>query len=116
MKEGVGEHPGCFGRIVGCCIAWHVNVMRKKFDGTCDPFCPCFCYVYRVTSVVLWRTADVPTIDTMWRPCPALLGVFVYQCSGSWWCERRFVIVEGTVELRFGGEAGVDVGLAQEVQ
>ena len=94
MKECVGKHPGCFSGVVGCCIAWHVNVMWKEFDGTCDSFCPRLRYVYCVTLVVLWRTADVPTVDTMRCPCSLFVWIIVDDYFGARQGEWSFVVIE----------------------
>ena len=69
-----------------------------------------------MTSVVLWRTADVPSVDAMWSPCLSFLWVLVHNHFCAKGCQRRRVIVKRAVELRFGGKAGVDMGLTQEVK
>ena len=83
--------------------------MREKFDGTCYSFGSRFGDIDCVTSVVLWRTANVPPIDAVWGPCFAFLWVFVhhYFCSG--WREGCLVVVHGAVELCFCGKARIDV-------
>ena len=90
--------------------------MWQEFDCARDAFCSCFRDVDGVASVVLWRTADVPTVYSVWGPCLPLFWIFVYNHFCAEGCQRRFVIIKRAVELRFGRKARVDVRLSKEVQ
>ena len=68
-----------------------------------------------MTSVVLWRTVDVPPIDAMRSPRLSFLWVFVNDDLCVGWRQRRSIVVERAVELRFGGEACVYMRLSQEI-
>ena len=94
----------------------YIYVMRKELDGTSDLFYSYLCSIYCVISAVIWRTDNVPSIDTMRCPRSSLLRVLVDDDFGTGRCQRSFVIIERAVELRFGGEARADVRLAQEVE
>ena len=69
-----------------------------------------------MTSVVLWRTADVPSVDTVWSPCFSFFGIFIHDHFCAEGCQRRFVVIKRAVELRFGRKARVDMRLPEEVQ
>lgn len=87
----------------------HVRVLANSFGGgSVGP--------NGVATVVLEGGADVPAFDGVRCPCFADGGWFVDEDSCAGWCERRSIEVEGAVDLRPGGELGVDAGRAEEVE
>ena len=90
--------------------------MGQEFDCACDALFSRFRHISGVTSVVLWRTADVPSVDAVWSPCLSFLWVLVYNHFCAEGCQRRFVVIKRAVELRFGRNARVGVRLSEEVQ
>lgn len=60
--------------------------------------------------------SDVPSVDSMWGVCAAVVGLLVNENASSWRSKWSAVVVEGTVELSVGGEIGVHPRTAEEVQ
>ena len=56
--------------------------------------------------------SDVPVVNAIWRPCAPDIGRFIGDNFGTGRGDGRGVVVERTVELRFGRDAGVDGGYA----
>jgi hypothetical protein len=69
--------------------------------------------MYRVAAVMLGGASKVPAVDSVHGPCAAAVGCFVYQNFGAGWGERRFIVVEGPVEVCFGRQTRVETGRSQ---
>ncbi len=57
--------------------------VRKKFDGVGSALGACFWHIYSMATVVLRRSAKVPSIDAMWCPGTADSRVFVDKNPGA---------------------------------
>ena len=65
---------------------------------------------------MLWCRADVPAVDAVWRPGTTFHRHFVQENFGDGGRDRRFVIIEGSIEERFGREPGIDPRGAQKIK
>ena len=82
--------------------------MRKELHRLCDMFGADLGCIYLVTAIVVGRMSDVPTIDAVWRPGALGAWCFMHHYLGALRRQRRRVIIEGSVELCFGGDVQID--------
>ena len=87
----------------------------KEFDSVGYSFLTCDTPVDSIAPVMFLGRAEVPPVGSMWCPCATNSGFVVHDDSGSGWCEWGSVEIEGSVELRFGGESGIDSRPSEEV-
>ena len=66
--------------------------------------------------VVVRQRANVPAVDAMRRPGAAFLRCFMEENFGDRGRERCFIIVEGSIEERFGRELWFDPRGAQKIE
>jgi len=83
--------------------------VREKLDCACDAFYSYFADVATVLVDIFWCISYVPAVHYVWIPCPAICRRFVDQYFGFWWCHECFIVTEGTIELRFGGQLRFDI-------
>ena len=81
----------------------------EKLDRFCDTFGAGFGYVYPVAPIVLGGTTNVLVIDAVGRPISAVGGVLVDKNFGARRVQWSLIEIKRTIELGFGGQAGVDL-------
>lgn len=86
-----------------------------KLHGVAEPFTVSCLDVTFVRSVVFGRCVKVPSIHGVESPSPSSIGLLVDLDITSHGGERHFIIIEGAIEMRIGGNCWSGVGLSQEV-
>ena len=87
----------------------------EKIYGPCDAFLASVQHKNAVATVVLQCRANVPAINAVWRPGTVFLRSSVQENFGARGRERRFVIIEGSIEEHFGRDIGIDPRGAQNI-
>jgi len=81
----------------------HVTVVGGKLNSVGNLFSGCFCDIHAVAVIVLWGSSKVPSVDAMCIPSLTVGCFFVNDNTGAGGCKWSLVVVEGAVELCFGG-------------
>ena len=98
-----GQHVGCgLTEVVVSCDFGERHIVREPVDGEGVSDAEGAWDVAFVAAVVLGGRADVPAIDTVRCHVGSLIGCYMDNDSGAWWCERAFVEIEIAVEAGIG--------------
>ena len=90
--------------------------MGEKFDGAGDAFGAGLGVVTPIAAVMFGGMSNIPALNAVWCPRSPNLGGFMNEDFGAGWRHGCPVEVEGTIHMGFGGELGVGVGAAKEVE
>jgi hypothetical protein len=77
-------------------------MVGKKFDGVGDGFGGCLGDVDAMAAAVFGRASKISAVYTVAVPGAPLVGSFLDDNSGAWWRKGGLVVVEGSIQLRFG--------------
>ena len=107
MLECVDQIQCSLGGGIGGRSVGHGTVVGEKFDSFGNAFGGGSTDVHTVTAIVLGSCSDVPAIHTMQGPGVAVGWCFVdeHSCAGR--SEGSSIVIEGSVQLCFGGESGI---------
>ena len=93
LEKANDFRSGLDGHISWSCI-WHDHFLGKEFEGIGDSFGFCLVDKHAVTSVVVQRWPQTPSLSAMRIPRDLLGGFIVEDDFGAWWCQGCLIEVK----------------------
>ena len=90
--------------------------MWEEFDGAGYALGSGLGDITLIAAVMFGGMSNIPALNTVRCPRSSDLRGFMDEDFGAGWRHGRFIEVEGAIHMGFGGELGVCVGAAKEVE